>query len=514
MRRLCATVAAVTAVAALALASGSGADSTYEVAALFDTAKGMVAGQQVKVAGAVVGKVERIDLAPGPKARMVLKVDGDFAPFRATARCSILPEGLISENFVECDPGKGTELPRGEDGLPTIPLARTTVPVSLQDVLNVFAMPTAERLRVLVSELGLATAGRGDDLNALLRRANPALSASDRVLDIFDDQREQIADAIAQTDRVLLHLGKQDRDVRAFVSRASDVATTTAQHRAALGESIRRLPAMLDAVRPGLRSLDRAAAHATPLLDSLRSAAPGLVRVTSTLPALTRPGIPALESLSSIARRARPVLRRARPVTGQLRKATAQLGPLAPQVDRLLVNLRETGGIEGIMRLTYTLATLTSAYDDTSHLINFIATLAPQCLIAQAAERDQEGCSSKWSAPGFGTVPINIPACGPTKPEHLWRNHRCPLPPPVGPFGTSNSKRSAKRGSQPARRPASESRPGPLAGEREVPRLTLPSLPKVDLPGVVKKALGRDPGLGRDVRSESQVGHLLDFLLK
>jgi virulence factor Mce-like protein len=509
MRRISACIALLAAgVAALALASGSGAKSDYKVAVLFDTAKGMVAGQQVKVAGAVVGKVENIDLAPGPKARMVLSVDSDFAPFRATARCSIRPEGLISENFVECEPGTGAELrSEGADRLPTVPLDRTTVPVSLQDVLNVFAMPTAERLRVLISDLGMATAGRGNDLNAMLRRANPALSASQRVLAIFDDQRKQVADAIAQTDRVLGRIGAQDRDVRTFVDRATDVATTTAGHRAALSASIERLPAMLDAVRPGLRSLDRAATNATPLLDSLRSSAPGLVRLTSTLPSLTRPGIPALESLSSIARRARPVLRRARPVTSQLRKASAQLGPLTPEVDRLLVSLRETGGIEGTMRLFYTLAVLTGSYDDTSHLINFLASVSPACLVAEAAGRDHLGCSSKWSAPGHGTVPINIPACGPQSPEHLWRNFRCTLSPPVGPLGTSPGA-SRHAASRPSQRRAPGTVLGTVTPVKPPGRRPLPSL---DVTGVVNKVLG---GGAPNTAPTKDLGSLLDFLLK
>jgi len=40
-------------------------------------------------------------------------------------------------------------------GLPTVPLAQTTDPVSLQDVLNVFALPTDQRLRALITELGI-----------------------------------------------------------------------------------------------------------------------------------------------------------------------------------------------------------------------------------------------------------------------------------------------------------------------------------------------------------------------
>ena len=69
-------------------------------------------------------------------------------------------------------------LPRSpRDGLPTVPLQRTTVPVSLQDVLDIFSLPVDERLSVLINELGIGTAGRGTDINAILRRANPALDA-------------------------------------------------------------------------------------------------------------------------------------------------------------------------------------------------------------------------------------------------------------------------------------------------------------------------------------------------
>ena len=72
------------------------------------------------------------------------------------------------------------------------------------------------------------------------------------------------------------------------------------------------------------------------------------------------------------------MLRRALPSASRLGRAAAQLGPLAPEIDKLLVSLRASGGIESTMRLLYTLAALTSAYDDTSHLINFLANVAPE----------------------------------------------------------------------------------------------------------------------------------------
>ncbi|MCW3017058.1 MAG: hypothetical protein JWO02_4150 [Solirubrobacterales bacterium] len=529
MRRALAALAAlVIAGAVVLLTTGSDAPSTYRVAALFDTAKGMVAGQQVKVAGASVGTVKEIELAPGPKARVVMSVDRRFGPFHANATCTILPEGLISENYVECDPGAGpADLAGDATGVPTVPLTHTTVPVSLQDVLNVFSLPTDERLRSLISELGIGTAGRGQDLNALLRRANPALTASQRVLDTFVDQRRQIADAIGQTDRVLASIGDQSDDVRTFVDRAAAVARNTAQHSGSLGQSIHRLPAMLDAVHPGLRSLDRAATNAAPLLDSLRASGPGLDKLTSTLPALARAGTPALKSLSAVAKEGRPVLRRALPTATRLQQATAQLGPLAPEVDRLLVSLRKTGGIESTMRLLYTLATLTSTYDGTSHLINFIANVAPNCLAAEAAHTDSAGCNHKWSAPGQGTIPINEPSCGPQKPEHLWRNHRCPLAVPVGTAPGRSARKSGAAKDGPVVRlpkllPTGDERPGgtkkPPSPDPSDPGSAAKPAPLLDVPGLLSKLLGggaptstapeRTPG---DLQSATS---LLDFLLK
>src|SRR6202030_1613041 len=192
-------------------------------------------------------------------------IDKKFAPFRSDASCTILPEGLISENFVECKPGQAkAPLAAAAGGTtPTVPLAHTTVPFSLQDVLNVLSLPTDERLSVLISQLGIGTAGQGQNINAILRRANPALQQSQRVLRIVDDQRAQLATAVGQTAQVLASLARRSNNLREFV--------------------------------------DSAAATATPLLSELRTAAPELNRVTTTLPAFATAGIPALKTLSAAA---------------------------------------------------------------------------------------------------------------------------------------------------------------------------------------------------------------------
>ena len=121
MRRLAAiaavVVAAATVTAVLLSASAQGS-STAAFDVIFDDARGLVGGQLVKVAGAQAGSIQSVTVlscssAPalcngattGFKAKIEATIDSKFTPFRSNATCTIRPQGLIAENYVECDPG-------------------------------------------------------------------------------------------------------------------------------------------------------------------------------------------------------------------------------------------------------------------------------------------------------------------------------------------------------------------------------------------------------------------------
>ena len=402
-------VVAVLAVAlAVVIGAGSGTGS-YQAAAIFDSAEGMVPGQLVKVAGARVGTVTAVKLiagAPAPSALIEFRIDRDAGPFHADARCQILPEGLISENYVQCDPGSASApaLARSSrHGLPTVPLARTSVPVSLQDVLNIFSLPVDERLSVLINELGIGTAGRGTDINAILRRANPALQQGDRVLSVLDAQDHQIGDAVAQTRAVLGQLAAHAADVRGFVRAGASVASTLATHQASLQKGVAQLPRLLSLLRTNLVPVDHLARDGGPLLDDLRAAAPGLTALTHTLPAFVAPGRPAVTALGAAAARGIPAAAATTPVARQL----GRLGATAPGTLRplaqLLVSSRDSGAFEGLLRLFYSLSTDSAGYDSTSHFVDALIIPFATC-IADAA---LPGCSHAYNAPAQGSVPIN-----------------------------------------------------------------------------------------------------------
>jgi virulence factor Mce-like protein len=422
-------IALAAGVAALVVARRAQVSGGYRVVAVFDNAKGIVPGQDVKIAGAIVGTVSAVDLGgtrADPKARITMRVDRRFAPFSRDARCSILPDGLIAENYVECDPGRSQTPLAALHGLPTVPLGHTTLPVSLPDVLHVLSLPTDERLRVLISELGIATAGRGSDLNQLLLRANPTLLQFRRALAVLDSERQQLGDAVGQTDAVLGRLAAHTSQTRSFVDNAATALDTTAAHRTAAAATIHRLPALLAAADPALTALDRAASNAPPLLAALRDSAPGLEQLTQLVPQVARVGIPALRSLSRAAATGRIAVRAAAPVVTDLDRAVAPLAPLATDLYHLLVSTRDAGGFEGLLRVPYGVAVATSLYDSVSHLVTLVINLSPACIAGQQLGFDVRGCSHRYAAPGQGELPINDPSCGPVSPS--WFDVHCPVP--------------------------------------------------------------------------------------
>lgn len=398
MRRgtLIVALLAVAAGAAFLLLKGDGDGSMYRVAAVFDSARRVEPGMNVKIAGVRVGEVRSVHLTGDLKARIEFEVPGRFAPFRSDANCHIRPEGLISENFVQCDPGTRGEpaLEPEAGGAPTVPVDRTTVPVTLQDVIDIFGLPVNQQLRVLINELGLATAGRGDDLNAILRRANPALSEVRRVMSLVNRQKHEISEAVAQTDRVMATLADQRREVRGFVREAAGTTRTMASHRNALGETVRRLPDLLTRLRTSSLALREIARNGTPLLRSLQRAAPELTTLMTDLPRFLRPARPALRALGSLAAQGRVTSRSARPVLSHLRTFADRGRSPSENLDLLLSSMRQQGAVDGLLDFGYLLSTFVADYDATSHLASFLVFPTP-CL----ADPDASGCDGRYNAP-------------------------------------------------------------------------------------------------------------------
>jgi phospholipid/cholesterol/gamma-HCH transport system substrate-binding protein len=395
VRRLAALLVVVAAGAAALLGAG-GQGETYRVDAIFDNAGFLIAGQDVKIAGAKVGSVKDVELTPQRKARVEMEIEPGFAPFRSDADCIVRPQSLIGEKFVQCHPGtpRGRPLAGAGGHAPTVPLSQTHSPVDLDLVFAALRRPYRERLRILVDELGTGLAGRSADLSAAIHRANPALQETNDVLAILNRDRRTLARLIDRSDVVLGELGRRDREVASFVGRADTVARAVASRRGDLGEAVRLLPPLLDQLEPASDRLAALATDAAPVVRDVRSAAPTIRALFADFDPLADAARPALRKLSEMSVVGRRAVRASQPVAKRLKPVAHRLPPIIRTATELVESLRETGTVEGLLRFPYLAALSTSRFDRFSHILPSYQ-LAGSC--QQYATAPVEGCSSRWS---------------------------------------------------------------------------------------------------------------------
>jgi ABC-type transporter Mla subunit MlaD len=390
---------AVAAVIALVVgASAQGSDS-YKFDVIFDDARGLISGQLVKIAGADAGSIDNVTVTSQYKARVQATISGPFQ-FHTNASCIIRPDGLIAENYLECDPGTASKpLLPSVDGLPpTVPVTHTSEPVSLLDLFNIFNVPTRERFQVLLDELGIATAGRGDDINAILQRANPTLQLAQRVIGILNGQSSELATAIDATSTIAAQGATHTAAVQSFLQNMSGLVKQTADHAGNLSQDINKLPALLSAAQPALSQLDTVARDGTPLLKSINTSVPYLNAVDRDLGPFTAIAKPALGKLATAVSDAIPAVKQATPLVATISNYLKASAPSTKEFAGLTVNLLQQGFSENFLSVLYYVGTALSHYDSDSHMLASL-TVFPDgggCLLYATKESSSPDCQAHY----------------------------------------------------------------------------------------------------------------------
>jgi ABC-type transporter Mla subunit MlaD len=408
-------------------AQGSASGTFYVI---FDDAKGLVGGQLVKVAGAQAGTIERVALTRDFKARIEASIESRFLPFHQDATCTIRPQGLIAENYLECDPGSANSpvLRSPGGGPPTVPVSHTTEPVSLLDLFNIFNLPTRERVAVLIDELGIGTAGEGANLNAILRRANPALQLANQAIGILTRQRAQLTRTIDATDAIAAQGAAHTAALQGFIERAAQVSQATAVHHRALSESLARLPGLLAAAQPSLTQADLLVRSGTPLLAQLRAAAPLLVGVDQDFRPFVRVAVPGLSRIAAAIRTAIPAIRQTTPLAGAVRAYLRRSLSRTRLFARLLINLQAHGFIENFFSVAYYIAASLARHDSISHLLGVLLVGPQNGACGAYATKPVSGCGAHYGAqPSYTPEPdARRGARGPAAPRPARRASPAP----------------------------------------------------------------------------------------
>ena len=409
MRRVAAILVASAAVAVLALGTGAGETDrpVYKVRAIFHNAFSVIPGEDVKVAGVRVGSIDSLDVTDDHKAAVVLKIDDPgFQDFRADAECTIRPQSLIGEKFVECVPtqprtaGATAQPPlrkidRGEGkGQFLLPATQTSRPIDIDLVNNVLRLPYRERLSIILNELGTGLAARGADLNAAIRSANPALKELDKVLQILSKQNRTLRALARDGDEILQPLARERSHVADFVVQANRVSQATAERRADLELNLQKLPGFLRELRPTMQRLGSLSEQAAPVARDLNRAGPAVSTFIRQLGPFSEAAIPAVQTLGDAADVGRRALVAGRPIVKDIRSFATEARPLAANLSAALTSLRDTGGIERLMDYVFFQVAAVNGFDSLGHYLR--AILVVNLCSTYATQRDP-GCSANFS---------------------------------------------------------------------------------------------------------------------
>jgi phospholipid/cholesterol/gamma-HCH transport system substrate-binding protein len=406
----CAIVVAVVAMGASGDGSGGSGGGTYKVRAIFDSAFGVIPGEDVKVAGVKVGSIESLHVTSDKKAAVVLAIDKPgFGDFRSDANCIIRPQSLIGEKFVDCTPTQ----PRAEDqpaspalkriqsgpgkGQYLLPVANTSKSVDLDLINDIYQLPERERLTIILNELGTGLAGRGKDLNNVIRRADPALAETDKVLGILKQQNQVLANLATESDQVLAPLAKSKEQVADFLVKARNVSQATAEKRGALAQNLRKLPTFLTQLRPTLQQLGNLSDQMTPVLTDLGSQAGNINRFVTQIGPLSTAARPAVKSLGQASVVGTQAMVDIRPITSDVNELASSAQPLASDLSELLTSLRDTGGIERAMDYLFFQMTAINGFDTAGHYLR-AALLINTC--SSYAIESTIGCEATFSKAG------------------------------------------------------------------------------------------------------------------
>jgi ABC-type transporter Mla subunit MlaD len=379
MRRLAliaiAAIAAIIVVTIATNASGAGGDP-YDVRAIFDDASFAVQGEQVRVAGAPVGSIVGLGVTANKQAAVTLEIDDSrFAPFHANATCAIRPQSLIGEMYVDCSPGTAstpalTRIAHGPGaGSYYLPVTQTSSPVDFDIVQDIYQEPVAQRLAIILDELGTGLAARGSDLNAVIHRADPALGNTDQVLKILAGQNRALAKLATDSAAVLGPLAQQRKSLADFIVQANTTATASAARAADISRSIQLLPGFLSQLKPLMVDLGTLADQGTPLAADLKTSASALGREFTELTPFANAAKTSLTQLGAAAAQSQAPLVGTIPLARQLNQLGTQAGPAATTLDKLTASLSKTGAIGQLMALLFYGTTATNGFDSLGHYV-------------------------------------------------------------------------------------------------------------------------------------------------
>lgn len=258
---------------------------TTRFRAVFTDASGLHAGDTVRVAGVVAGKVNGVALRDGYEVEVTFSVQHDQT-LTTTTHAAVRYANLLGQRYLALTPGATPGTPLHKGG--TIPAASTTPALDLTSLLNGFqplfsalAPDQVNRLASSLVQVLQGEAGASTDLVTQLATLSTDLAErQDAIGQVVDglataaqalgSHDAELDSAITQLQKVLAGTSASKQDLSRSIASLADLTTTVS------GLLQQSQPA-LDKDLAGLQSFSTTLAANSDTLDSTISGLPGLL---------------------------------------------------------------------------------------------------------------------------------------------------------------------------------------------------------------------------------------------
>jgi phospholipid/cholesterol/gamma-HCH transport system substrate-binding protein len=382
----------------------------YRVTFEADNIKNLKEFGEVRIAGVRVGRVEATD-RDGQNVKVTLSVEDQAAPLHEGANVRVGVKSLVGSSFVELVDGKGAELPDGS----TLSGPSVTPAVDVDELLDTLDGPTRAHLGNAIQSLDRATAGRGQDIDALMAGLGGVGREGRTVVDALADQSKDLKQLMVESRVLLDALDTGQGQIVGLVGDSQRLTQATADNQKAIEDSVRQLPAVVGNLETAAASISKLSRPLGPIAADLRTAAPFLSSALTNLQPAARDLRALVPDLDSTLDAAPATLQRVEPFAETVRKIIPEASSTLADVQPMLSYLAPYGRDLGVL-----FASFGASFD-------------------QYAEDGIIPVRLTATAEGFGTVRGNpIPLVSSEKGGLLW-NNPYPLPGDVDnphPFGT------------------------------------------------------------------------------
>ena len=241
--------------------------------------KNLIGNGEVRIAGVQVGRVEKTEAVSGAsKVEFTIET-----PLHEGATVRVGLKNLVGSAFLDVIDGQGGEISTGTqlDSKAVIPA------VNIDEVYQALDPETRASLTAAIRSLNDGTAGRGDDLDALMTGLGRIGGQGATALDALAAQSKDLESLTLQAGKLLDSLDVGRGQIAELVDDTNTLTRTTAEKKAQVEASVRGLPGLVQALDPAAGKLNTLGKALAPVAHDLRVASPDLSTALRQLPSVS-----------------------------------------------------------------------------------------------------------------------------------------------------------------------------------------------------------------------------------